>query len=74
MNDDFSFDFLFCVNHLRALLINRNFSPIYILIPNVKYDICSYLIIKRQGLNNENITPIYVFAVIKISHTWSFMQ
>ena len=35
MNDDFSFDFLFCVNHLRALLINSNFAPIYILIPHI---------------------------------------
>ena len=69
MNDDFSFDFLFCVNHLRALLINPNFAPTYILIPNIKARS-----MKRQGLNNEGITLIYVFAVIKISHTWSFMQ
>ena len=73
MNDDFSFDFLFCVNHLRALLINSNFAPIYILIPNIIAR-SIYLVIKRQGLNNEGITLIYVFAVIKISHTWSFMQ
>ena len=35
MNDDFSFDFLFCVNHLTAFLIDLNFAPIYILIPNI---------------------------------------
>ena len=73
MNDDFSFDFLFCVNHLRTSLINRNFAPIYILIPNI-ISRSMYLVIMRQGLNNEGITLIYVFAAIKISHTWSFMQ
>ena len=35
MNDDFSFDFLFCVNHSRVSFISRNFAPICILIPNI---------------------------------------